>query len=83
MKFSRSLLLLIPIALALDYFGFSPILVFAISALAIIPLASLMGDATEALAEKLGPTVARLAQCLAGQRTRDHHQPVRLAQGSG
>ena len=43
------LLLLIPVALGLNWFGFSPILVFAASALSIMPLAELMGRATEAL----------------------------------
>ncbi len=66
MKLTRWLLLLIPVALALDYFEFGPILVFAVSALAIVPLAGLMGDATEALAESLGPTVGGLLNASLG-----------------
>ena len=42
------LLAFIPVALALDWWGASPIVVFATSALGIVPLAGLMGDATEA-----------------------------------
>ena len=48
------LLVFVPIGVGLDWLGASPMLVFLTSALAIIPLAGLMGDATEALAEYLG-----------------------------
>ncbi len=54
------LLLLIPVALGLDWFGFNPILVFAASALSIMPLAELMGRATEALSRSLGETIGGL-----------------------
>jgi Ca2+:H+ antiporter len=60
------LLIFIPVAIALDFLKFDPILVFAISALAIVPLAGLMGDATEALAEYLGPTVGGLLNASLG-----------------
>src|SRR3974390_1968546 len=60
------LLVFIPIALGLDWFGAGPILVFAASALAIVPLAGLMGDATEALAKFLGPTVGGLLNATLG-----------------
>ena len=45
------LLVFLPIGIGLNWFGASPILVFLASALAIVPLAGLMGDATEALAK--------------------------------
>jgi Ca2+:H+ antiporter len=54
------LLVFVPIGLALNWLGFSPILVFLGSALAIVPLAGLMGDATESLAKFLGPTLGGL-----------------------
>lgn len=54
------LLLAIPIALGLRWFGANSILVFAASLVAIYPLAELMAEATEALAETLGPTVGGL-----------------------
>lgn len=54
------LLLAIPIALALRWFDANPILVFAASLIAIYPLAELMGEATEALAATLGPTIGGL-----------------------
>ncbi len=60
------LLVFIPVAIALDYLKFDPILVFVASALAIVPLAGLMGDATEALAEYLGPTVGGLLNATLG-----------------
>ena len=60
------LLAFIPVALALDWWGASPIVVFATSALGIVPLAGLMGDATEALAEYLGPTVGALLNATLG-----------------
>jgi Ca2+:H+ antiporter len=60
------LLVFIPIAVGLDWFGAGPILVFLASALAIVPLAGLMGDATEALAHFLGPTVGGLLNATLG-----------------
>ena len=60
------LLVFIPIGLGLDWFGASPILVFLASALAIVPLAGLMGDATEVLARYLGPTVGGLLNATLG-----------------
>src|SRR5215470_11018125 len=60
------LLVFLPVALALDWLGFHPILVFLASALAIVPLAALMGDATEALARFLGPTIGGLLNATLG-----------------
>jgi Ca2+:H+ antiporter len=62
----NGLLLFIPIAIALDWLKVNPILVFLASALAIVPLAALMGDATEALAEYLGPTLGGLLNATLG-----------------
>ncbi|HUL14317.1 MAG TPA: calcium/proton exchanger [Methylococcaceae bacterium] len=56
----NGLLLAIPLALALRWFDANPILVFAASLVAIYPLAELMGEATEALAATLGPTIGGL-----------------------
>ncbi len=60
------LLIFLPIGIGLNWFGANPILVFLTSALAIVPLAGLMGDATEALAEFLGPTVGGLLNATLG-----------------
>ncbi len=54
------LLIFIPIALVLDWRGADPIVVFATSALAIVPLTSLIGKATENLAVRLGETLGGL-----------------------
>ncbi len=60
------LLIFAPISIALDWLQFDPLAVFATSALAIVPLAGLMGDATEALAEYLGPTAGSLLNASLG-----------------
>ncbi len=60
------LLIFIPIAIVLHWMNFHPIVQFAFSALAIVPLAGLMGDATEALAEYLGPTLGGLVNATLG-----------------
>jgi Ca2+:H+ antiporter len=51
------LLLLIPVVIILEFFvqGADPILIFVLSALAIIPLADFVGEATEELAIHIGP----------------------------
>src|SRR2546428_4441635 len=48
------LLIFIPVAIVLELMRANSVLVFGASALAIVPLAGLMGKATEHLAEKLG-----------------------------
>lgn len=51
---------LIPLAVALEVAGVSAGLIFAVSALGIIPTAALMGRATEELAAKSGPGIGGL-----------------------
>ena len=61
------LLVFVPVALALEYvFHSSGIAVFIASSLAIIPLAGLMGRATEQLAERLGEGVGGLLNATFG-----------------
>lgn len=60
------LLVFIPIAFGLDWLGANPIVVLIASAAAIIPLASLMEQATEALAHYLGPTYGGLLSATMG-----------------
>ena len=55
-----------PIAVGLEFTHANPIAIFAASALAIIPLAGLMGRATEHLAEKLGEGVGGLLNATFG-----------------
>jgi Ca2+:H+ antiporter len=54
-------LILIPVAIGLSWSRANPILVFLASALAIVPLAGLMGDATEALVRLGGLLTSPLA----------------------
>src|ERR1051325_4194657 len=56
----------IPIALALDLAGASASLVFATSALGIVPTAALMGEATEQLAARTGPGIGGLVNVTFG-----------------
>jgi len=51
---------LIPLAVALDLIGSSATIVFAASALGIVPTAALMGRATEELAARSGPGIGGL-----------------------
>lgn len=60
------LLIFIPIGIGLDLAEANPVLVFVTAALAIIPLAKLMGDATEALAHTLGATLGGLLNATLG-----------------
>ena len=60
------LLVFIPIGVGLDWCGANPLVVFLTSALAVVPLAGLMGDATEALARFLGPAVGGLLNATLG-----------------
>lgn len=54
MKKLRFLLLFFPVALAAEIFHWGDLIVFATAALAIIPIAGILGEATEVLAEKTG-----------------------------
>jgi Ca2+:H+ antiporter len=60
------LLVFIPIAFGLDRYGANPIAVFIASGVAIVPLASLMEKATEALSHYLGPTYGGLLSATMG-----------------
>jgi Ca2+:H+ antiporter len=60
------LLIFVPIAIVLELTHASAVLVFAASCLAIVPLAGLMGKATEHLAEKMGEGVGGLLNATFG-----------------
>ena len=60
------LLVFIPLAVALDWYGVSPVAVFVASALAIVPLAGLMGRGTEHLSTYVGPTIGGLLSASLG-----------------
>jgi Ca2+:H+ antiporter len=61
-----SLLLLVPASLWLGQRHAAPTLVFVVSCLAILPLAGLMGEATEQLAHRSGPGVGGLLNATFG-----------------
>jgi Ca2+:H+ antiporter len=63
---SRVLFLAVPVTLVLRYGGARPIWLFLGASLAIVPLAGLMGEATEQLAEKLGPGIGGLLNATFG-----------------
>ncbi len=63
------LLLLTPLAVVAEYLGWSPLAIFLISAVAIIPIAKYIGDATEELAARAGPAVGGLLNATFGNAT--------------
>src|SRR4051794_35798872 len=56
----------IPMAFLAAHWGWSPNVVFILAALGVIPLAHLMGEATEQLAEHTGPTLGGLLNATFG-----------------
>jgi Ca2+:H+ antiporter len=56
----------VPVALILEALGASPSLIFASSALAIVPAAAVMGEATEELAARTGPGISGLVNVTFG-----------------
>src|SRR5512136_1336945 len=66
MKGIRWLLVFVPVAILAELLHGSALLVFAASALAVIPLAGLLGEATEVLAERTGPRVGGLLNATLG-----------------
>jgi Ca2+:H+ antiporter len=63
------LLLFLPAAAVLDWAGLGDLWVFVASSLAIVPLAGLLGRATESLAEALGPAAGGLLNATFGNAT--------------
>jgi Ca2+:H+ antiporter len=61
-----SLLLLVPVAVWLEFSHASPVPIFIVSCLAILPLAGLMGEATEQLAHRAGPGLGGLLNATFG-----------------
>jgi Ca2+:H+ antiporter len=60
------LLIALPIALVLDLLALNEVLVFVFSALAVIPLAGLIGSATEQVARYVGPSLGGLLNATFG-----------------
>jgi Ca2+:H+ antiporter len=60
------LLLAVPVSVVLAWLHQSPVLVFLVSCLGVLPLAGYMGEATEHLAAKTGPTIGGLLNATFG-----------------
>jgi Ca2+:H+ antiporter len=60
------LLVFVPLAIAADLLGAAPVIVFGLTALGVIPLAGLIGAATEELAAHTGPRVGGLLNATLG-----------------
>lgn len=54
------LLVFVPIGIAVEAVGLNPSIIFAMNAVAIIPLAGLLAHATENVASRLGDTIGAL-----------------------
>jgi len=80
-----TLLVCVPLALCAGWFTWGASWVFVLSAIGVIPLASLIGESTETLAAKSGPRM-EVIECYIGQRSRvDHYDngDTRWINGSG
>jgi Ca2+:H+ antiporter len=66
MKLLLVLLLFVPLAIGADVAHASPVMVFALSALAIVPLSGFLGKATEEIAVHTGPTAGGLLNATLG-----------------
>lgn len=69
MKFLKYLLIFIPISIIAEFIHLSPTIIFILSALAIIPLAGLMGEATEQISFYTGPKLGGFLNATFGNAT--------------
>jgi Ca2+:H+ antiporter len=65
-KIIAAFYIFVPLAFVARFLDFPPILTFFIAAFAVVPIAKLMGDATEALAHKAGPGIGGLLNATFG-----------------
>jgi Ca2+:H+ antiporter len=68
-KLFLALLVFVPAAIGAAFAGLSPVAVFFLSALAIVPLAKLIGESTEELATRTTPVVGGLLNATFGNAT--------------
>ncbi|UWG99083.1 calcium/proton exchanger [Dehalobacter sp. DCM] len=69
MKILRIMLIFVPISILGEFLHWAPTLMFALSALAIVPLAGLMGEATEEISFYSGPKVGGFLNATFGNAT--------------
>jgi len=68
-KIFAGMLIFLPVAVAAHFLNFSPILVFSLSALAIVPLAKFIGEATEELSVYTGSALGGFLNASFGNAT--------------
>jgi Ca2+:H+ antiporter len=68
-KYVKFLLIFFPVSIVLELLHFNGTAIFITSCLSIIPLAGIMGEATENLAAKLGPRVGGILNATFGNAT--------------
>jgi Ca2+:H+ antiporter len=68
-KFFLGMLLFIPVTIGAQFIGVSPSIVFFLAALAIVPLAKYIGEATEELAGRTSPAIGGLLNATFGNAT--------------
>jgi Ca2+:H+ antiporter len=68
-KIALALLVFVPVTIAAEVLHATPITVFILAALAIVPLAKFIGDATDDLAAHTGPAVGGLMNATFGNAT--------------
>ncbi|HJZ46267.1 MAG TPA: calcium/proton exchanger [Roseiflexaceae bacterium] len=66
MKYLRYLLIFVPLAIAAELLHWNPLIIFSFSCIALVPLAGLLGEATEELAIHTGPKVGGLLNATLG-----------------
>ncbi len=69
MKFLKYLLIFIPISIIGEFLNLSPTILFLLSALAIVPLAGIMGQATEEISFYTGPKIGGFLNATFGNAT--------------
>ncbi|WP_194189786.1 calcium/proton exchanger [Clostridium chrysemydis] len=69
MKFLKVLLIFIPLSIIGEFMHFSPTVNFLLSALAIVPLAGMMGEATEEISCYTGPKIGGFLNATFGNAT--------------
>ena len=65
-QWSWLLLVAVPVSVVFRWQGADPLLVFAAACIGVLPLAGLLGQATEQLAERTGPTIGGLLNATFG-----------------
>jgi Ca2+:H+ antiporter len=69
MKYLKYLLILVPISIVFELMHLNPTLIFVTAALAIVPLAGLMGEATEEISVYTGPRTGGFLNATFGNAT--------------